>query len=219
MIGWYMRAFKWSVFGLAVLLPAVALAESPAVATLRAASEQANDKVAAVLVQQNRGLGCDDLKVLRESTLTVLKEPFDAKGVAGAQWVVRYIVAACGQPDMRGVLFSADKGGKVAVEAMIPGETLTDPKLQADVVKSFALAVRKLLPQCSAVPSIVRTQVVFYPKDAKTRWREVWIGRACGHEVGQVVDFTPRKDGTVFSMNMPMKPLAPRAVSETETTK
>jgi len=179
-----------------------ALWAADTVAALEGVSRGMAPVAAAVLKQQGLNLGCEDLAVAQATSLTVLDEPRVAATGEGGRWVVRYAVAACGQPDVRSLLFDG-RQGPVAVEALTPGGTLADPALQRDVRKSFALAVARAMPRCPGAAQIVRTQVVFYPKTPLTPWREVWIGRSCGHEVGQVVEFTPAAGGTRFRMAMP----------------
>jgi hypothetical protein len=37
-------------------------------------------------------------------------------------------------------------------------------------------------------------------------WREAWIGRVCGNQMGQMVSFYPSKAGVMFSMVLPNAP-------------
>jgi hypothetical protein len=164
------------------------------------------DKVGAILDQQQRNLqeACTKVKVLKLEVLSVA-EPvvLDATRVpVTGVWRARYVVDACGTPAMRSVEMTVVKGG-IAIEALVPGETLADKGLQRDVEASFELAGRVAMPQCAGSLVMRDTKVRAYPKTTKDRWQEVWIGSMCGRDLGQMVEFLPTAKGTTFKMSLP----------------
>jgi hypothetical protein len=166
-------------------------------------------KVAAVLMQQQLNMpGCATLTV-KEAVLATLSGPvvFNPDGsVRGGQWLVRYAVDVCGQRGLRNVAFTTtDKG--IAIDALVPGETLADPALQRDVQRSFRLAAARAVA-CTDVPLVKSTDVLGYPLRPSDPWREVWIASLCDREVGQVIEFLPGPKGTTFKMALRPGPSA-----------
>lgn len=163
------------------------------------------DKVQAILYQQQRGLAddCAKLAVLMPSAISVF-EPLEMKGNSPVKghWQVRYAVDACGVAQMRNMEMRVVKG-QVALEALVPGDTLTDKQLQADVLKSFTMAGQVAMPKCTEMPVVRETRVQILPKGANDPWQELWIGRMCGRDIGQIVKFMPGKAGTTFRMSLP----------------
>lgn len=163
------------------------------------------DKVSAILLQQQRGLadGCDKIAILMPSALTV-HEPLEMKAgkpVKGS-WQVRYAVDTCGMAQMRNIAMDV-VNGNIALAEMVPGDTLTDRALQTDVMKSFDMAAEVAMPKCVDSVEIREARVQVFPKTAEDAWQELWVGRMCGRDVGQVVMFVPNKNGTTFRMSLP----------------
>lgn len=205
LIGLFMNGLRVFLLLGMMLLSAPVWAEAT-VAQIEALTAAEMPKVGSILLQQQRNLGvkCANVKVLKASALSIT-EPVvlgaDGKPTAGS-WHVRYVVDACGTAGLRMVGFTAVKG-RVAMDALVPGETLADRKLQDDVMRSFALAGQVAMPKCGDEPVIRETKVRVYPQTAKDKWQEIWIGRMCGRDLGQLVDFMPTKDGTTFKMSVP----------------
>ncbi len=186
------------------ILP-MAWGQAKEVADIETVIAAQKDKVGAILLQQQRGLadGCGKIAVLMPSAVTVY-EPLQmnaGKPVKGS-WLVRYAVDVCGMAQMRNIAMDV-VNGNVALAEMVPGDTLTDRALQKDVVKSFDMAAEVAMPKCVGNPVIRETRVRVYPKTPKDAWQELWIGRMCGRDVGQLVKFVPNKNGTTFSMSLP----------------
>lgn len=160
------------------------------------------DKVQAVLMQQGRGIGCEDVRIIRPEVLTVFESARDAKTGVGGWWQVRYAVAACGKAALRTAEFDGRRGA-VQVAALVPGETLTDPDLQRDAVRNFRVVMQRLVSGCGEVIQVADTIVATRPQDATAPWREAWLGRACGQDVGRTIEFAPSKNGTMMKMVMP----------------
>jgi len=163
------------------------------------------DKVEAILLQQQRGLadGCNELAVLMPSAVSVFEalETQDSSLKQG-HWQVRYAVDACGEAKLRNVDMKVVDGA-LALAPLVPGDSLADAALQADVRRSFSMAGQVAMPQCPEAAVIREATVRAYPKTPADRWQELWIGRMCGRDVGQVVDFLPTKTGTTFKMSLP----------------
>lgn len=163
------------------------------------------DKVQALLDNQQGRLGSCKAVVVRAPVILSMPGAvvFNSDGsVRSGEWTVRYAVEACGVKGMRTVGFQAAEKG-IAMEALAPGDTLAGRALQADVVKSFALAARVAMSGCTGALDVRDTQIVWHPKDKNSPWREVWVGHICGRDLGQVIDFTPNLAGTKFRMSLP----------------
>lgn len=189
---------------MAGLLP-VAWGQVQGIAEMETLIAAQKDKVGAILLQQQRGLadGCGQIAVLMPSAVTVY-EPLvmqAGKPVSG-RWQVRYAVDVCGGASLRNIVMQV-VGGNIALAEMVPGDTLTDPTLQKDVVKSFDMAAEVAMPKCVDTPVIREARVRVHPKTAKDPWEELWIGRMCGRDIGQVVMFVPNDKGTTFRMSLP----------------
>jgi hypothetical protein len=198
-----LRVFAFALL-LVGMLP-VAWGQAKGVSDIEALIAAQKDKVGAILLQQQRGLadGCGKIAVLMPSAVTVY-EPLEmaaGKPVKGS-WQVRYAVDVCGIASLRNIVMDV-VGGNVALAEMVPGDTLTDRALQKDVIKSFDMAAEVAMPKCVDNPVIREARVRVHPKTAKDPWEELWIGRMCGRDVGQVVRFVPNTNGTTFRMSLP----------------
>jgi hypothetical protein len=204
MIGLCMNVFRFFC-GVFLLLCGSVHAQASGITDIETLIAAQKDKVGAILLQQQRGLadGCGQLAVLMPSAVTVY-EPLEmaaGKPVKGS-WQVRYAVDVCGMAQLRNIAMDV-VNGNVALADMVPGDTLTDRALQKDVVKSFGMAAQVAMPKCVGKPVIRETRVRVHPKTAKDPWEELWIGRMCGRDVGQVVRFVPNTNGTTFRMSLP----------------
>lgn len=165
------------------------------------------DKVLAILVQQQRNFRevCGNVKIIKATAISVAEPVIlsDGKPMQG-KWRARYSVDACGTVALRNVAMSVVPGG-IAIEPLVPGETLTDTTLQADVLKSFEMAGRVAMPQCASEVVVRETKVRIYPQRATDRWQELWVGSMCGRDLGQAVEFLPTKGGTTFKMSLPVQ--------------
>lgn len=199
-----------SVFRLLVLMVGLVLpvmAADDVAAKLANVSEVQRDKVEAILENQQKRLGiCNRVQVVQPVQVVAPGEVvFGRDGsVKDGVWLVRYAVKACNLADVRTVAFEAH-GGRIGMEALVPGSSLADRDLQRDVMQNFALVAAKVDPRCGQLPVVRRTQVV-YPPDAKTKvWREAWVAAACGREIGQVIEFVPTPQGMRIVMSLPGK--------------
>lgn len=195
------------VLGYALLLalsalPVHAADPSPTVTALEKISANMAGQVQTLLGQQQHALGCDDIKVVRLETLSILQDPVNLKVGIGGHWVVRYAVESCMGAGYRSVEFDGRRGS-VQAQALAPGETLADPALQADVLKSYQLAGTRIMPQCNQPVRIRQTTLVARPATLTSNWAELWIGTACGRDIGQRILFQPGKGGTRFALTLP----------------
>ncbi|TKW61305.1 MAG: hypothetical protein DI628_01350 [Blastochloris viridis] len=207
----------WRVLALTVLVAGLlpvawgqAQSQSKAVTEIETVIAAQKDKVGAILLQQQRSLadGCGTLAILMPSAVTVY-EPLQmqsGKPVKGS-WQVRYAVDACGMAQLRNIAMDV-VNGNIALAEMVPGDTLTDRALQKDVLKSFDMAAEVAMPKCVGNPVIRETRVQIHPNGADDVWQELWIGRMCGRDVGQIVKFMPNAKGTTFRMSLPKATLA-----------
>lgn len=206
MTGWFMTGFRIALMlALGGVTHAWAEADMATVETITAGQK---DKVQAIFLQQQRNFGekCEVAKIVKATALSLM-DPVEVgtngKPVRG-RWMVRYSVDACGTGGLRTVQMKA-AGDGLAIDPLVPGETLADATLQADVRKSFDMAARVAVPKCDQ-PSVVRdTRVRIHPATPKDRWQELWIGGMCGRDIGQVVEFLPTGRGTTFKMSLPVQ--------------
>lgn len=225
MNGLFMNVLSFCVLVRRVLLPAFVLgwvlsalpvqaaAASGSVAALERISDSMEDKVVSVLRQQQKGLGCSDLKIVKKESISVFSEPANPELGIGARWVIRYLVDSCLGAGYRSAVFDGRRGS-VEVEALVPGETLADPDLQRDILKSYRLAATRIMPQCPEPLRMRATTLVARPAKPDSPWIELWIGNACGRDIGQRIEFRPNKAGTRFALTLPKaapsQPAAPQ---------
>ncbi|MFZ2619440.1 MAG: hypothetical protein WAX89_01030 [Alphaproteobacteria bacterium] len=177
-------------------------------------------QAATILAQQQKQVDAKcPLGKLEADNLSVLVTPeFNLDGVPEhGSWAVTYKAKACGKAVRRMMHFEGTKQG-VNLEAGPPGATLADPVLAKDVWSSFMKAAIREKPDCNPREMLLRdTQMVEAPSTAAPFWREAWIGRVCGNEMGQIVTFYPSKAGTVFRMSLPGGPTPEREPAPTYT--
>lgn len=195
--------FAWMLLALLLALPVTA----DTVATLETylRTPDVASKVYLLLVGDEARItpACKDVEPASASRVSVFGDvPFDAAGKAtGGLWTARYPVKVCNKAVIRSVAFAARADGSLEITPMVPGESLTDPVLQADTKKSFAVSIQKLIGECPTI--VVRdTQVVKAPAKLDDGWTEAWIAHACNRDAGQVLEFIPNKDGTMVKMGI-----------------
>ncbi|PZP39916.1 MAG: hypothetical protein DI585_02600 [Pseudomonas fluorescens] len=167
-----------------------------------------NPKVQAIFNQQQRNLKekCQAAFIKKATALVIQQQPvFVAQDkLTEGHWVVRYVADVCGTPSTRTAEFKVVSGG-VAINALAPGDTLADGKLQADILHSLALSANQMMPQCREEPNIRNTTITIHPGTVKDRWTELWIAEFCNRDIAQGIEFLPTKGGTTFKMNVPNK--------------
>lgn len=206
MTGWFMNGLRFCVALVMLLVTQQAFAVGLSNIEQLTAGER--DKVTAILFQQQRNLHevCKDIKLLKAEAVSVqesLALADSGKPTAGA-WTVRYSVDACGEIRKRSAGFKVMQGG-IAIDPLAPGETLADPKLQADVMGSFRMAGQVSMPQCGDEVTVRDTKIQVMPAKPTDRWVELWIGEMCGRDLAHAVEFMPTKNGTTFKMTLPVK--------------
>ena len=200
-----LRALAFILVAVGLIPAAWGQVQASGISDIEVLIAKQKDKVEAILLQQQRSLadGCGKIAILMPSAVTVY-EPLQmqaGKPVKG-HWQVRYAVDMCGMAQLRNIAMDVINGD-IALAEMVPGDTLTDRALQADVRKSFDMAAEVAMPKCVGNPVIRETRVQIHPKGADDAWQELWIGRMCGRDVGQIVKFMPNKNGTTFRMSLP----------------
>ncbi|MFZ2587569.1 MAG: hypothetical protein WAZ18_05590, partial [Alphaproteobacteria bacterium] len=186
-----------------ICLASMAYAEGPETARqtklLTNVSLAQASKVAVILAQQHKHIApkCP-LGKLEADNLSVLVDPeFNLDGVPEhGHWAVTYLTTACKTPVRRMMHFEGTKQGLV-LEAGPPGATMADPMLAKDVWSSFQKSAVRQEPTCNPRNMVLKdTAMVEAPGSAAPYWREAWIARVCGKEMGQMVTFYPTKAGT-----------------------
>lgn len=207
-------------------LPLLALLAVPAayaaeddqrlMAALANASEQLMPQVATVLAHQQRQISakCPLGKLVADEVNVMELPAFNLDGMPErGDWHIRYTTTACKEKVARSASFHATAKG-VQVEAGAPGDSRTDGRLAKDVWASFQKAAVRAKPGCTAM--VLRdTKLVETPKDGSSIWREAWIGRVCGQEMGQIVSFYPTPRGTMFRMSLPSEELPEQQLAPT----
>ncbi len=200
--------------------------EQRAVDLLTAASRTQAVQVNEILNFQQKEIGpaCAPLSSIKPVNLTVITTPeFDLDGMPRqGTWQVQYEVRACGALIVRSVLFKAEEVGarpagvasakegvgKIGLQSMEPGQTLADPELRKDVVKSLLVSAERAAPTCKAFV-VKDSKVLERPTHAKDKWRELWHVAVCPQDKQpkqdflQVVSFYPSPMGTLFRMSLP----------------
>lgn len=201
---------KRTLLALMLLVPVVHAADDVEVARLTHlltnVTEAHGAQVKAILEQQQRqinskctlsGLEADNLSILADPEFDVNAQP--THGV----WAVTYKAKVCKAEVRRMVGFEADTKG-LTIEAGPPGTTMADPVLAKDVWSSFQKAAVRQNGSCNPREMVLKdTQMVQAPSTATTSWREAWVAKVCGKEMGQIVHFYPTRAGTVFRMSLP----------------
>lgn len=200
--------------------------EQRAVDLLTAASRTQAPQVNDLLNYQQKEIGpmCAPLTSIKPLNLTVISSPeFDLNGMPRrGTWQVQYEVRACGALFTRSIIFSAAEAdaqpagaasakegvGKISLQSMEPGQTLADPELRKDVVKSLLLSAERAAPSCK-VFIVKDSKVLEQPSHKKDKWREMWHVAVCPQDKEpkqdfvQVVSFYPSPMGTLFRMSLP----------------
>ena len=168
------------------------------------ASAKLAPKVAPVLSQQQRRISpkCP-LGELKPDLVTVLNDvAFNLDGMPErGDWMVHYTSISCGKRVTRSAAFHGGPKG-VAIEAAAPGATLADSQLGADVWLAFQKSAVRAKPGCTDM-TLVDTDIAEAPSSSAPYWREAWVARVCGAQMGQIVSFYPSPKGTMFRMALP----------------
>ncbi len=207
MTGWFMSVRNYLMCAL-VLTAGSAVAQPVNITRVETLAAAQLDKVEMILAQQQRAIanGCSQLRILKAEAVSVWEPLVEQNAVpVSGRWSMRYAMEACGEVGFRNIDMRVVGNGGIALDPLVPGSTLTDAKLQADVERSFDMAGKVIMPDCNQPVVVRQTEVRVYPKAPKDRWQEVLIGAMCGRDIVQVVEFLPTKNGTTFKMNVPDK--------------
>lgn len=204
----YHAAMKYRRVLCAVLLSLPVHAEDAdqqrIMAALANATQSLAPKVQAVLAQQQRAINSAcPLRALTPDEVVVTEVPaFNLDGLPErGDWVMRYIAKACKETVIRTAAFHATPKG-IEVAASAPGATRVDARLAADVWESFQKAAIRAKPRCKDM-TLRDTQLVEAPAGSAAIWREAWMARVCGTDMGQIISFYPTPRGTLFRMSLP----------------
>lgn len=206
MTGWFMKdkvaGGGWTVVGFLLLVSGSAFAAETLNDVLGKLSAAEGPKVEAMLAQQQKGLGCKDYKIRELVSVAGIRVPKNPTGADG-WWTARFEGIACGHNVLGNVEFDM-RDGPLKMAPLVPGETRADPVLQADVKKSFVMALaRAKKVECKENLKIRDTKLIENPKKEGGPWREVWVATACKQDFGQVVTFLPNEKGVGFTMALP----------------
>lgn len=114
---------------------------------------------------------------------------------AGLAWVERYEVE-CAPKVRRTALVVARKDTTITMQEVLPGDTLTDIKLQRDAARDItATASRKRAADCQEIPKLMDTRVLENVYETPPKWRELWIYRVCNKTVEVDVRFEVGPEG------------------------
>jgi hypothetical protein len=160
--------------------------------------------VRAALTMQQEVLGCNDVKDIEFISADIFRTPIDQNAREGG-WESRYKMNACGKDEL-GNLFISTRGNGRAMIPMTPGDSISEPKLQNEVMPSFLLAAKKGLEECAQPPQLRRIKAKA-PEAAGRPWQEVWTATSCGKDVDVPINFVPSVSpkGVTFVIEMPKK--------------
>lgn len=111
-------------------------------------------------------------------------------------WTDRYRANACGRERQFNFLFTA-QDGKVVIRHMLPGRTLTPPRLQADALKAALPGLIQRHKECVTLIA-VDSELERTPQSINDPWSEIWVFEACGKLAATRVNFTPDGQGGTF---------------------
>ncbi|MBK8071297.1 MAG: hypothetical protein IPK34_04415 [Ramlibacter sp.] len=118
-------------------------------------------------------------------------------------WTFRFAFNRCGARTVYNVLMQGQPGKPPLPALMVPGLTLTSPRLAGDLMRGVgvAAALAGVPPDCKSV-RILDTQVTAEPfrlvQAGKVRegvWQELWSARACGKPFTAEFCLTPQPAG------------------------
>ncbi len=168
------------------------------------------DKVVPVLAQQQERIDkrCTLGSLTPEDVHVISVPTFGLDGIpTNGEWVVRYSTTACKAKILRTARFKSSTTNNgtrtdVLVEAGAPGETMADPLLERDVWTMFQKTIVRGKGGCNDM-TLKNTTVTEAPRTSSANWKELWVAKACGGEVGQTIAFYPSPKGMLFRMVMP----------------
>ena len=142
------------------------------------------------------------VKVLRSVTFGT--DGFPNSGL----WKQSFPVSGCGNDTTLNLYFYATANEKINTIIGVPGNTISDLRLQRDAIFYAKMTARALLKDCG---SLVPTNSAFIgygllnpaapdpgPASLFRPWREDWTLVGCGHKVNEIVDFVPQQAGTAI---------------------
>jgi len=131
----------------------------------------------------------------RQHRLNIVSPMAIDKGLgvpARGTWTSSVPVNRCGVVVRRTALVQALGGGQIRFAALLPGDTLTNVKLQTDTVNAAAIGVGAQFG-CKEPIQVVDT--VVDEKPVNGAWTEIWSFAGCGSTQPRAVRFTPSPGG------------------------
>lgn len=167
----------------------------------------------AVAVQADRALkvSCSekyDIKPVNVVVLAPIDLPEGAAQAASGAWIYRYDAVRCGTKKRYNLMMTAQPSAAPRANMLLPGDTITSPRLMMDAVKVVGIkAASSLDSECKEL-QIFDTALTQGPhtvtEGEKTHhgvWKESWTFQGCGKQVALPVTFIPDgKGGTSFSV-------------------
>ena len=194
-------------------LPATALAADPqqlpaaVTAILTGPGHRADLLKAAHAVDPPGAPGCKDATYTTTGEVGIL-DPVrtDASGkLLGGAWKEQIREVGCGTDRTLNALTAVGPDGTIEVVPLLPGSTITDPKLQQDSVQYAAAGLGSLPPGCEE-GGVIDTRFVGIdgeppgvmpsPGSPPRPWTEIWTVQACAKRADVQLHFTPDGSGT-----------------------
>ena len=206
-----MRATWLLVF--ASLLPVAATAAEPQQMPAALTAVLTRPEHRADLLQAAHAVDPPGIPACKNATYTTtgqvgILDPIrtDASGkLIGGAWKEQVRESGCGMDRTLNALTAVGPDGSLEVVPLLPGSTITDPKLQQDSVQYAAAGLGGLPPGCEQ-GGVVDTRFIGVdgqppgglpaPGSTPQPWTEVWTVQACAKRAEVRMRFTPDGTGT-----------------------
>jgi len=144
-------------------------------------------------LQGNPVIGCPDSSPFTLTHIMPLQSD-----MTGFAWMERFEID-CNPKTLRNWVLVFKKDGTRLTQEILPGNTITDPKLQRDAFPNVTVVATT--KGCQETPKLVETRFVEMISKSPVPWKELWLFRACGRTVEVDVQFgaNPYLGGTSWS--------------------
>ena len=120
-------------------------------------------------------------------------------------WKETVQATGCGMSRLLNALTTVQPDGTLQTDPLLPGSTITDPRLQQDSVQYAAAGMGEMPAGCDE-GGVLNTRFVELdgrppgtrptPGAAPRPWTEIWTLIACSRQVDVTMHFTPDSTGT-----------------------
>ena len=130
-----------------------------------------------------------------------------AGGPTEGAWMESWAVTRCGETRQVNLHFAVSRGGEIAVDVAIPGETAADPDQQLGVMQALSPYARDALGGCAEF-AVIDSKIAGFPPDAlpaqgaddPVAWSERWTVAGCGASETFMIRFMPGEDRSLVDI-------------------